>query len=307
MARESTRHVIYDPQRGALRTDDSARGPAGASLLAGLQTLVAALPRVVTASVGRGQATGRRHVHDNLGELRLILSGQGMIAIAGTTYAYRAGDLLLMDPGNDHETLQARAVRQLSLHIWSPVRRRQRATLPHLSMALGQQRHCHLGVDHPTAAALQRAEAAWRARLPGAEHIAACAVAEALLLLGRPEPVSTDDDRSQRDAAVVATIHAHIARHHAEAPAIDALLRPFGLHPNYLRGIYKQHTGTSIRAAWLKARITAACTLLRDPSLSIAAIAAQVGFQDYQAFVRRFRALTGQTPSAYREQTLRAT
>jgi AraC-like DNA-binding protein len=231
--------------------------------------------------------------------LRLYLAGTGSIRIAGVCYDWRAGDLVLMEPGDEHQTLAARpGGRMLSLHVWCPRRRRRQAEarVAWLSQRLNNVRHLRLGLGHAAIAALQRAATAVASGALGNDLVAGCAVAEALLLLGREGAAPMD-----RGALLVAAVQAHIARRYADEPAIEALLAPYDLHPNYLRGLFKQATGMSIRDAWLRARITAAQSLLRAGTLSLTDIAQQVGFADYQAFARRFRAITGMAPGSWRD------
>ncbi len=53
----------------------------------------------------------------------------------------------------------------------------------------------------------------------------------------------------------------------------------------------------------IKIRLDAAVRLLRDPALSISAVAHACGYSDHSAFTRKFRSVTGISPQRYRERT----
>src|SRR5262249_49325856 len=58
--------------------------------------------------------------------------------------------------------------------------------------------------------------------------------------------------------------------------------------------------GTSFAALLDHVRQERSLELVKDPGVTVASIAAQVGFTDSRAFVRAFRRWTGESPSAFR-------
>lgn len=290
------RHIGFDPDRGLLRGPRPQVAPRRARLIEDLGPLLDHLPRVIQTSVAVPKPLGFTHIQDNVTQLRLHLGGSGRIRVAGRILSWSTGDLVRIEAGDEFETLAVgKGGRHLSIHLHMPGRQRsgRHPRLDFLAERLGDRRLLHLGLDHPAAAALQRAHAAHREGALGSDLLASLAVSEALVLLGRspaPDPSSPP---------LIAAIQAHIAIHHAREPTIDALLRPYGLHPNYLRGLFKAATGLSIRDYWLRERILAAQKLLVGTA-SVEAVSQRVGFASSQAFARRFRAITGLSPTQWR-------
>lgn len=308
------RHVAFDPRAGSLRRGGSRLAPAPGDALAGhLAACARHLPRVVQSAFGRMRAAPSPSVHDNMAEFRLILSGAGRMRIGRDELAFHAGDLLVMLPGDVHQTLEAGSGRHLSLHVWLPglpARRAPResggtgdALLEFVARRLPTLRRVELGEAHPAAQALLSAHAAAVAGGIAGDALAGARVVEALAHLARhaaAAPVS-EGARERRDRLLVAAIEEQLRRRYPQRLALDALLSGYGLHPNVVRGIFRRRTGRTVREAWLRARVAAAKQLL-DAGESTAAVAAAVGFSDGRAFRRRFAALAGCAPSAWRER-----
>lgn len=73
------------------------------------------------------------------------------------------------------------------------------------------------------------------------------------------------------------------------------------LHPNYLCKIFKTNTSQSVFDCLTQLRISKAKELLRDDSLSIAQVGELSGFHSMEFFSRKFKAVTGMTPTQYRK------
>lgn len=73
------------------------------------------------------------------------------------------------------------------------------------------------------------------------------------------------------------------------------------LNPVYFSVIFKNETGVNFSKYVVAARIARAKELLRDPGLSIAEVAAQVGYKNHKHFTKLFKKVTGITPSEYRK------
>ena len=77
-----------------------------------------------------------------------------------------------------------------------------------------------------------------------------------------------------------------------------------GYSPSYLSRLFSSHLGRSISEYLLELRITAAKHALENSDLSIADIAASVGYSDHSHFTRAFAHATGISPKAYRRVPL---
>jgi AraC-like DNA-binding protein len=63
--------------------------------------------------------------------------------------------------------------------------------------------------------------------------------------------------------------------------------------------------GTTLRAVFDGVRLEAAVERLRDPHVSIAELAIELGFSDQTALTRAFRRWTGRSPAAFRRAVTR--
>jgi AraC-like DNA-binding protein len=85
-----------------------------------------------------------------------------------------------------------------------------------------------------------------------------------------------------------------------QAPLAD-ILAPLPLGRRQLARIYRAARGTTIKRAQLALKIAEARALLRNPQLSVTAIAFDLGFPSSQHFATAFRAIVGASPRAWRE------
>jgi len=77
-----------------------------------------------------------------------------------------------------------------------------------------------------------------------------------------------------------------------------------GLSESWFTTVFKMTTGRTPLQWQLARRIEAAQELLRDSSLSVADIAAQLGFSDQAHLTKAFRHVAGETPAAWRRMKL---
>jgi YesN/AraC family two-component response regulator len=81
---------------------------------------------------------------------------------------------------------------------------------------------------------------------------------------------------------------------------VQDLARKAGYSLAHFSSLFKKHTGQTVEAMIIRARIDKAQQLLRWSDCSISEIADQTGYRDVYFFSRQFKAKTGQTPSQYR-------
>lgn len=99
----------------------------------------------------------------------------------------------------------------------------------------------------------------------------------------------------------VRTVHALVSA--TGNPTIDALGTAFETSGRRLSALYRQSTGTTLRAYIAEARIRQAEVLLLDPTLRIKAIAHRCGFRSTAAFDAAFKRVTAMTPQEFRSAT----
>ncbi len=89
--------------------------------------------------------------------------------------------------------------------------------------------------------------------------------------------------------------------HVAASVTPSALARRAQLAPHRFARLMKRFFGLTPSQFIAKTRIAAASRLLRETDQSVADIALACGFYDHSAFTRTFRALTGVTPTRFRQ------
>ncbi len=84
--------------------------------------------------------------------------------------------------------------------------------------------------------------------------------------------------------------------------SLSALASDAGLSRFHFCRSFKESTGLSPHA-WLRQyRFDQAMTMLRDPKMSVASVAAELGYASQTAFAAAFRHMTGETPTEWRQR-----
>ncbi len=159
--------------------------------------------------------------------------------------------------------------------------------------------------------AVQSAEAVYRALEeggPGHALRASGAMAQLVALLwrdaaeqgalGRPGPSFTGAGGS--GVARLAPAIAYIGTHYAERITLQQLADLAHLSPAYFSSTFRRYMGLSPIQYLQRVRLARAKALLADERLSVAAVAAAIGFHDPFYFSRAFRRGEGISPTHYR-------
>lgn len=100
----------------------------------------------------------------------------------------------------------------------------------------------------------------------------------------------------------VANALRYIQYNYANDIGVSDIARYVGISRSQLYRAFLQHFGVSPHTYLQTYRINEACSLLRDPSYSVAEVAGSVGFNDPLYFSRVFKSIKGVTPSEYQKQ-----
>ena len=139
-----------------------------------------------------------------------------------------------------------------------------------------------------------------RRKIPGALDLAGNALEEALLWA---KVVASKDPWLAMDSRVRKAIDYLVAD--LQGPfLLESLARHCGLSVSRLSHLFKQQTGSSPQQFIERHRMQHACQLLRLTNLSVAEIAAEVGYPDAFYFSNRFRLYAGKSPSEFRRQSI---
>ena len=99
----------------------------------------------------------------------------------------------------------------------------------------------------------------------------------------------------------VTKVMEHLKCHYAQALSLDALSQLVDYTPQYLSSLFSNEVGMSIQEFLQRLRMEEACRLLTCTSLSMAEIAAAVGYQDTRHFSKVFRRYQTVSPREYRK------
>lgn len=117
-----------------------------------------------------------------------------------------------------------------------------------------------------------------------------CAMLE---LMASPGAVKTAEERT-------ASVREDIVAEPARPLRLEELATAAGLSVPHFSLLFRRQTGYAPIDFLIRQRIRQACRLLDSSSATIAAIAAEVGFNDAYYFSRCFRNIMGRSPRAYR-------
>lgn len=130
-------------------------------------------------------------------------------------------------------------------------------------------------------------------------------VLELLLILTELDPAEDPARRTYFPAAQIETIkqlHAFLVKHFHEHYTIDELSERFQLSSTVMKKCFHSVYGDSVYAYMKKYRLQIAERLLRESTLPIGEIAAQVGYLNPNKFTSAFCTAYGVPPTAYRKK-----
>lgn len=100
----------------------------------------------------------------------------------------------------------------------------------------------------------------------------------------------------------LARLRHYLQNNLAHAVSVSQMAELTGWTPNHLNNVFRQSTGETPAAFFLRLKMGYAADLLRQSNDSIAAIALEVGFEDAYYFSRCFRRCYAMSPSQYRKK-----
>ncbi len=130
--------------------------------------------------------------------------------------------------------------------------------------------------------------------------------ADVVRMMESVAPTVDGEPAATRSALVVDTVRAIVLRNPGARISVKAVANAVGLTPNHLSNVFHRHTGRTFMEFLTDRRLQHAETLLKDPCMSVADVAANAGFEDAAYFARRFRQRHGMTPRAWRSMNGKA-
>jgi AraC-like DNA-binding protein len=136
-----------------------------------------------------------------------------------------------------------------------------------------------------------------RAKTPDTGRLLSGALAHLLARLEHASRLAGSSTPQLRLIQDASRLLADAGRDHTPLEAVSAEL---GISYSWLRRCFRQRTGLAPQRFRNLQRLDRACQILADTTLSIGAIAAQLGFSSQAYFARCFRQETGLSPSVWR-------
>lgn len=233
--------------------------------------------------------------------LHLVSSGCGSYRVGGQQYQLGTGSLFLIPP-RTVVTYQADAADPWA-YDWAGF---QGADAPRM-IAL-----CGLGEDRLVASLGEQAQAL-RTLLRRVHEARGNTPSHDMAMTGQLYLFFSQLSQSLQSALpahpfnrdVMQTALRLIAYNHTQPMGVAELADAIGLSRSQLYRIFIKETGLAPNALITQYRVNRACSLLRSQQLTVAQVAASVGFSDALHFSRVFKRLKGVSPSRFAQQAVR--
>jgi len=112
---------------------------------------------------------------------------------------------------------------------------------------------------------------------------------------------SCEEQSYKRQGENIKRCIAYMLDHYQEKIKLEELAKLLNMTPNYFCSYFKSYAFISPFQQLNRIRIQKASTLLSQSNSLIAEIAEQCGFDNMSLFIRKFKEVTGYTPSTYRK------
>jgi AraC-like DNA-binding protein len=129
-------------------------------------------------------------------------------------------------------------------------------------------------------------------------------LSSAIATLGESRPENTGDGRSS-SASLIDIVSNLVARKPNLPFRLSAIAAACRITPNHFSHLFHAHHKQCFSEYLTEQRLKLAKTLLKNPTLNVAQVAAEAGFQDAGYFARRFRQENGISPSQWRQKLSR--
>ena len=112
---------------------------------------------------------------------------------------------------------------------------------------------------------------------------------------------AADTAHSRKRSPLVDEVIRYMREHYSERVENETLSKHFHFTSVYINRLFKQETGISLHKYLIALRVDVAKELIASGEYSPSEAAIATGFEDYPHFSKTFKALTGKSPTDYRE------
>lgn len=110
-----------------------------------------------------------------------------------------------------------------------------------------------------------------------------------------------DSQISARQAAIIREVKDFLEQNYKEKISLEQAAAHVYMNPSYLSRLFAKAEGCGVSQYLQKIRVEQAKLLLKDPHLRVYEVGDQVGYPNFQHFLKVFKQYAGVTPSRYRE------
>ncbi|MEK3883286.1 AraC family transcriptional regulator [Paenibacillus sp. PL2-23] len=223
----------------------------------------------------------------------LVTEGRLIYKLDGAEYTARKGDVMLIPAGtyreayNDADQLHQKIAIYFNttsdIHI--PLVEQQQACQLHVRAVEFYRERFHLLYKH---------------YVEGRAYYRQICSGILLEILGHLQRELTAPPLQRRKLQHAAALEQHIVEHFREPLILGRLAELISRSPNYTLALFKEATGMTPTEYQHQLRIHSAAELLEQTDLTVAAIAAHLGYYDASSFYKMFRKKTGMSPSEFR-------
>ncbi len=249
----------------------------------------------------------RLHFH-NCFEIGICLEGSGSVQLGERCLTFHKGDILCVARNVPHTTWSAPDTTSLWTYLHLDPEQLlgfgELSRIPDLERFMMLLSDCNLLLTpaaQPWAMPLlTRLTEELAGRLPGFQVAVQGLVAAFFVALGRVDGASQAADPVGGSLLSISPALDYLHLHYMETFPQEVLAEVCHMSPTHFRRRFHEQTGTSPLAFLHRMRVLKSCTLLRTTGATVAAVAAQVGYNSLSCYNRRFLENMGCTPTAWR-------
>jgi AraC-like DNA-binding protein len=255
--------------------------------------------------------------------LYVIKSGELHMREAGRDYVLRRGDMLLLEPGLDHEGTRKASCDYYFFHFRHPGLRKAGGELDPAELArdylLGETdahgeiplhyfpKHCRISDKNsfqPLMRSMNELLLLYR-RKHYSRGLTALRFSELLIELSREYLLGVLGREGGKGSKAVSKVHAlldYIQQYYTGKLTSGQIEQKFEANYDYLNRVFKEHTGDTIMRYANKIRIQHARELIRATTMGFGEIGYLVGLEDPYHFSKVFKQYVGLSPMQYYKQ-----
>ena len=236
-------------------------------------------------------------------ELSLVIKGEGIRTIAGVSEPFKSGEVVLVPPRTLHCWLfndNGQKIENITVIFAQELLHSVAATFPELQTHFGSLTESTKAVVF-TGQTRQRLSEGLKqmTSLTDAERLtmfihllSIIAISSERKEIGK----QTESDAQRR----LKQMEIYISCNYKRDVSIDDLAQHVGMNRSALCTFFKHHTGKTIITYLNEHRLSVACHLLRNTSLTVQQVCYDSGFNNVPHFCRFFKREVGMTPLEYR-------